>query len=83
MEKEIKNIEVVINGQIKLVEKGELTYQEIVILAFGEFADNSNTIYTVLYFKGNENKPKGEIVKGESLKIRHGIVINVTRTDRS
>lgn len=83
MEKEIKHIEVIVNGQPKSVAKEDLTYQEVVEMALGVYEGNPNIAYTVLYFKGNESKPKGELVKGEILKIRNGIVINVTRTDRS
>lgn len=83
MEKESKIIEVIMNGQPKSVAKENLTYQEIIELALGVFDANESISYTVLYFKGNESKPKGALVNGETLKIRNGIVINVTRTDRS
>lgn len=83
MEKECKLIEVIVNGQPKSIAKDDLTYQEIVEMALGVYDSNPNISYTVLYFKGNESKPKGELVNGETLKIRNGIVINVTRTDRS
>ena len=81
--KKEKDVEIFINGQEKIANKGELSYEEIVTLAFGNYEFNPDVIYTILYFKGDSPKPKGELVKGESVKVMHGMIINVTRTDRS
>lgn len=85
MEKETveKTTTVVINGQEKIVERGELTFEEIVRYALNQYDDGDTVVYTVLYFKGHSDKPKGQLVKGESLKVHNGMVINVTRTNRS
>lgn len=61
-----------VNGQDHTVEKDSITYEQIVTLAFGQYEDNPNIVYTVLYFKGNPHKPKGELVKGESVKVKQG-----------
>lgn len=78
-----KDIIILVNGQEKIVDKGNISYEEVVSLAFAQYEDNPNIVYTILYFKGNSQKPKGELVKGETVKVRQGMIFNVTRTDRS
>lgn len=78
-----KEIEILVNGQIHTVEKDTLTYEEVVIMAFGNYEDKPDINYSVTYFHGNVHKPKGELVKGESVKAKKGMIFNVSRTDRS
>ena len=78
-----KNIEIFVNGQGHIVEKGEMSYEEIVAVAFGQYEDNPDIAYTVLFFKGHSGKPKGELVRGETAKVKQGMIFNVTRTNRS
>jgi hypothetical protein len=84
-EKEDKEIEIFVNAQSEHVYKNSiLSYEDIVTLAFQKYEPNPKISYTVVYCKGdNSHKPKGELVKGESLKVKEGMIINVTRTDRS
>lgn len=82
-EKQKKEVSVFINGQRHMLEKIEISYEDIVTLAFGHYENNPNVVYTIIYLKGNNDKPKGEIVKGETIKLKDQMIINVTRTDRS
>ena len=84
-EKEDKEIEIFVNAHSEHVDKNlSLTYEDIVTLAFQNYDPNPDISYTVVYCKGdNSHKPKGELVKGESLKVKEGMIINVTRTDKS
>lgn len=75
---------IIVNGREKTTEQKELTFVELVILAFGTFSENQNTTYTITYNKGgNEHKPEGTIIFGESVKIKNGTIFNVTATDKS
>jgi len=83
-QKDDKLVEVFINGKSYSVDKNDdISYEKIVTLAFGECKNDPNVIYTILYYKGNSDKPKGELLKGETVKIKKGMIFNVTRTDRS
>jgi hypothetical protein len=52
-------------------------------IAFGPLSGNENTIYTLTYKRGHGNKPEGTLVSGETVKVKEGMVFNVTRTDKS
>ncbi len=78
-----KITEIVVNGQKKEFAGKEISYREVVELAFENPWGNPNVIYTVTYTRGHDDKPQGTLVDGQSVKVKKGIVFNVTRTDKS
>lgn len=76
-------VTVVINGRPRQVAKDELTFREVVELAFEQPVFGDNIVYTVTYKRGHGNKPEGTLVEGELLKPKEGMLINVARTDKS
>ena len=62
----------------------ELTYEQVVKIDYPDanFTDDK-TVYTVTYKKGEGAKHEGELAMGESLKLKEGMVIDVTPTDKS
>jgi len=82
--KKVKEITIKVNGRDKVVPKAKMTYEEVIILAFGVYESNPNIEYTVTYSKSNNpNKPKGILEKGETVMVKEGMIINATRTDKS
>ncbi|MDG5789773.1 multiubiquitin domain-containing protein [Evansella sp. AB-P1] len=77
-----KGNSIIINGRIKEVDVKKMTYQEIIKLAFGSIEDNQNIVYTIKYSKG-KHEDKGSMVEGDVITIKEGMIINVTRTDKS
>ena len=82
-EKKKKTVTIIINGRKHEVEKKKLTFEEIVVLSFGEYKPNDNTAYTVTYSKGIDKKPKGQLVAGDNVMIKEGMIFNVSRTNKS
>lgn len=78
-----KQIKIVINGTLVDVEDRDLTFDEVVRLAFPNFEGTENTIFTVAYSRGQGNKPEGTLVGGETLKLKKGMILNVAHTDKS
>jgi len=78
-----KLVTIVVNGKAKEVEKDEISFEELVVLAYGEEPPGGNTIYTITYKRGHGNKPEGSMVAGDTVKVKEGMVFNVTRTDKS
>jgi hypothetical protein len=78
-----KAITIIVNGRPKLVTKKELSFEEIVALAFETPSTGGNTIFTVTYRKGEGNKPEGTLTTGHTIKVKDGMVFNVTSTDKS
>jgi len=68
----------------KIVEKGELTFDEVVKLAFANPPYGINSLFTITLRKGgNENRPEGHLVEGGTVKVKKGTIFNVTATDKS
>ena len=78
-----KEYTIIVNARPKTVTQKIISYTEIVILAFGEMPTGTNTICTVTYYKGNNNKKEGTLVLGGTVKIKEGMVFDVTATDKS
>lgn len=78
-----KTTDIVVNGQKKEFAGKEISYREVVELAFDNPWVNPNVIYTVTYTRGDDHKPHGTLVDGQSTKVKKDMVFNVTRTDKS
>jgi len=79
-----KSITIIVNGREKKVTKNELTFDEVVKLAFEKPPYGANTLFTITYRKGgNPNRPEGHLVEGGTVKVKKGTIFNVTATDKS
>lgn len=86
MEEKSKNkheINIFVNGEEKIVKKDKISYEEVIELAFEHYENNESINYTIVYFKGNSNKPNGFLLKGQVVMVKKGMRINVTRTNKS
>jgi len=78
-----KELTIVVNGRRVTTRMQELSFEEIVELAFHDPFSNPNLVYTVTYRRGHGGKPEGMLEPGETVKIREGMIFNVTQTDKS
>jgi len=74
---------IIVNGRQKVVALNELTFEDLVALAFDNPPVGQNIVFTVTYRRGHGNKPEGTLVEGDLVKIKEGMVFNVTATDKS
>ena len=74
---------IIVNGQQKTVTADELSFDQIVDLAFDPSQRGPQIEFTVDYRKGDDKKPKGSLVQGQTVKIKDGMIFNVTATNRS
>jgi hypothetical protein len=74
---------IIVNGQKKAVTSEILTFAQIVTLAFPTPATGDNILYTVSYEDGPHDNPQGSLKEGGSVKIKNGMIFNVTATDKS
>ena len=42
-----------------------------------------NTIYTMTFKRGEEKKREGSLVEGDTIRVKAGMIFNVTATDKS
>lgn len=79
-----KDITIVVNTREKTVSQKELTFAEIIALAFDSPPTGAQVMFTVTYRRGEGNKPEGTMVETDPpLKLKNGMIINVTATDKS
>jgi hypothetical protein len=78
-----KEITIIVNGRKKTLIKKEIKFEEIIALAFDNPPTGPNVLFTVTYRKGENNKPEGTMIPGEKIKLKDGMIFNVTATDKS
>ena len=65
------------------IEAEELSYQEVVDLAYNNNPPSGpNMIITVTYSRG-ENGKEGSMLPGDAVKVKNKMVFDVSATDRS
>ncbi len=78
-----KEITIIVNGRPKTVTTKELTFAQVVALAFDNPPSGPNIVFTITYRKGEGHKPEGTLVEGGTVKVKDGMIFNVTATDKS
>lgn len=72
---------IVVNSREHTWEKTQISYDELVVLAYGQVA--VNTAYTITYSNGPEENPEGFVVKGQVVVVCNKMNFNVTGTSQS
>lgn len=79
--REAKTVTIKVNGRSRTVEKRKYTYREIAAIAYPN-PDFDNYNYTTTYLHGVDGA-EGDLVEGESINVKNGMVFNVRRSDKS
>jgi hypothetical protein len=78
-----KDMTIVVNGREKTISEKELTFGQLVALAFDNPPTGEFICFTITYRRGQGNKPEGSLTEDETVKIKKGMIFNVTATDKS
>ena len=78
-----ENATIFVNSREKTVPGPTISFQEVTELAFPDLAGKPQVFFTVTYKGGCEPKPKGDLLKGQHIKVRKGMQFNVRATDKS
>lgn len=82
--KDDKDYTIIVNTREKTVSKKELTFAEIIALAYDTPPAGANVLFTVTYRRGQGSKPDGTMVETDpALRIHEGMIFNVSATDKS
>jgi hypothetical protein len=83
-EKPEKDYTIIVNTREKTVSQKELTFAEIIALAYDNPPTGSNVLFTVTYRRGKGEKPEGTMVETDpATRIHDGMIFNVSATDKS
>jgi len=76
-------VTIILNGRPMEVTEKELTFEEVVNLAYNNDPPHGpNVVITVTYSKGEEGK-QGSLLPGHHVKVKAGMIFNVKATDKS
>ena len=78
-----KKVTIIINGSQFNVEKDDISYNEVVTLAFPDFPQHPECTYSVTYQRGQGNKPAGILSPGGSVKVKNEMIFYVKHTGQS
>ncbi len=78
-----KTYTIYVNGQKKVVSTKTVTFDRIVKLAYPTPPTGDNILYTISYEDGPPANPQGSLQEGGRVKVRNGMIFNVTATDKS
>lgn len=63
--------------------KNEITYDNVVTLAFADYPQHPERTYSVTYERGQGEKPEGILSPGGTVKVKDGMRFKVKHTGQS
>ncbi|MGA2716364.1 MAG: multiubiquitin domain-containing protein [Bryobacteraceae bacterium] len=74
---------VIVNGRKKEVLTKTLSFDQVVGLAFNPVPVGPNVQFSVTYRKGPPKNHEGTLTEGETVRIKDGMIFDVTETNKS
>lgn len=78
-----KTVTIVVEGTEHEWTKDDISYAEVVTLEVPDYAQHPEITYSVRYKRGHGNKPEGTLAPGASVKVKEGMIFNVSETGQS
>jgi hypothetical protein len=75
-----KEYHIIVNARPKTVTEDELSFEQVIKLAYDQPPTGPDVIFTVVYEKG---KHEGSLVPGQKVKIENGMNFRVKFTNKS
>ena len=74
---------IIVNGKQKTVKGESVSYSEVVQLGFKDPPTGPNISFSITYEDGPHANPQGSLSEGGHVKVKDGMIFNVTPTDKS
>jgi Multiubiquitin len=78
-----RDITIIANGSPKKWDKHQISFVEVIVLAYGTYIDKPTMVYTVGYEDGPKENPEGSMVKGQVVIVKSKMIFHATATDKS
>jgi hypothetical protein len=79
-----ETITIVVEGTpYDVPKKDDITYTEVVGLAYPDFQQHPEITYSVTYTRGRNAQPEGILAPGDDVKAKQGMSFRVNRTGQS
>jgi hypothetical protein len=76
-------IKIIVNGTQKNWGEKQISFKDVVTLAYGTYIDKPTMVYTVAYEDGPKENPEGSMVKDSVVFVKNKMIFHATATDRS
>jgi hypothetical protein len=76
-------IELIVNLREKLWTQKTISFEQVVVLAYGSYNNNQNKVYTITYDRGPHQNPEGTMVEGKIVFVKNKMIFNVNQADKS
>lgn len=83
MSEEKKTVTIIVEGTPHEWPKAEIGYAEVVTLEVPNHSQHPEVTYSVTYKRGHGNKAEGILSPGASVKVKDGMIFNVSATGQS
>lgn len=81
---ESKTVTIVVEGtQHEWPKNSDITYAQVVTLEVPDYPEHQEITYAITYRNGHGNKPEGVLAPGGSVKVKEGMVFNVSESGQS
>jgi hypothetical protein len=78
-----KEFAIIVNGRKKEITTKTLSFDQLVALAFNPVPVGPNVMFTITYRKGPHKNSEGTLTEGATVKIKDGMIFDVTETTKS
>jgi hypothetical protein len=78
-----KMVTIIVDATPHQWPKEDITYAEVVTLEFPDYPNHPEISYSVKYKRGSGHKPEGTLSQGGVVKVKEGMVFNVSPTGQS
>lgn len=76
-------VTIIVEGTAHKWHNKKISYTEVVTLEVPDYAQHPEVTYSVKYTNGPNHHPEGTLVKGESVKVKDGMIFSVSETGQS
>jgi hypothetical protein len=79
----LKAYNIIVNGRRKEVSTKTLTFDQVAALAFNPVPVGAAVQFTVTYRRGPRKNHEGTMTEGETVRVKDGMIFDVTETNKS
>lgn len=78
-----RRVTIIVNGRPTKADASELSFEQLVALAFESAPTGPNILITITYRNGPRGNESGSLVPGQSVSLKDGMKFVVVATDKS
>lgn len=76
-------VTIIVSGQPKKWTKPKISFEEVIILAYGTYNNSPTMVYTVAYEDGPKQNTEGSMIKDSVVFVKNKMIFHATATDKS